>query len=63
VVLIIVDFCSGGAGSSVAAHYLQFELPVEVLLTIFSYLKEKDLCRVSQVCKRFHSIANDGKLW
>ena len=46
-----------------AAHYLQFELPDEVLLSIFSYLLEQDLCRVSQVCKRFRIIANDTELW
>ena len=46
-----------------AAHYLQYELPDEVLLTIFSYLLEQDLCRVSQVCKRFQAIANDTELW
>ncbi|XP_049829752.1 F-box only protein 11 isoform X1 [Schistocerca gregaria] len=46
-----------------AAHYLQYELPDEVLLTIFSYLLEQDLCRVSQVCKRFQTIANDNELW
>ncbi|CAL8099801.1 unnamed protein product [Orchesella dallaii] len=52
-----------GSGNFVSAHYLQYELPDEVLLTIFSYLKEKDLCRVGQVCKRFQSITNDSKLW
>ena len=46
-----------------AAHYLQYELPDEVLICIFSYLFEQDLCRVSQVCKRFQSIANDTELW
>lgn len=46
-----------------AAHYLQYELPDEVLLTIFSYLYELDLCRISQVCKRFQIIANDNELW
>lgn len=46
-----------------AAHYLQHELPDEVLLTIFNYLLEQDLCRVSQVCKRFQNIANDTELW
>lgn len=53
----------GIPGNCIAAHYLQYELPDEVLLTIFSYLKELDLCRVVQVCKRFHSIGNDSKLW
>ncbi len=46
-----------------AAHYLQYEMPDEVLLTIFSYLFEQDLCRVSLVCKRFNAIANDCGLW
>lgn len=46
-----------------AAHYLQYEMPDEVLLTIFSYLMEQDLCRVSLVCKRFQTIANDCELW
>lgn len=46
-----------------AAHYLQYELPDEVLLTIFNYLLELDLCRVSQVCKRFQMIANDTEIW
>lgn len=46
-----------------AAQYLQYEMPDEVLLTIFGYLLEQDLCRVSLVCKRFNSIANDCGLW
>lgn len=49
--------------SNQAAHYLQYELPDEVLLTIFSYLLEQDLCRIGQVCKRFQTIANDNELW
>lgn len=51
------------SGNFIAAHYLQYELPDEVLLTIFSFLKEKDLCHIAQVCKRFQSISNDSKLW
>lgn len=47
----------------IAAHYLQYEMPDEVLLTIFSYLLEQDLCRLSLVCKRFNTIANDTELW
>lgn len=50
-------------GASPAAHYLQYEMPDEVLLTIFSYLLEQDLCRLSLVCKRFNTIANDTELW
>lgn len=49
--------------TNTAAHYLQYELPDEVLLTIYNYLLEQDLCRVSQVCKRFQAIANDTELW
>lgn len=52
-----------GTNTNTAAHYLQYELPDEVLLTIFNYLMEQDLCRVSQVCKRFQVIANDTELW
>ncbi|KAL3287367.1 hypothetical protein HHI36_001841, partial [Cryptolaemus montrouzieri] len=48
--------------TNTAAHYLQYELPDEVLLTIFNYLLEQDLCRVSQVCKRFQAIANDTEI-
>lgn len=46
-----------------AAHYLTYEMPDEVLLTIFSYFMEADLCRVALVCKRFQTIANDCELW
>ncbi|XP_066953207.1 F-box only protein 11 isoform X1 [Macrobrachium rosenbergii] len=52
-----------GCTLSTAAHYLLYELPDEVLLTIFSYLYERDLCHVAQVCKRFYTIANDNELW
>jgi hypothetical protein len=38
-------------------------MPDEVMLTIFGYLLEQDLCRVSLVCKRFQVIANDCGLW
>ena len=56
---------STGLDTSVtsAAQYLQYEMPDEVLLTIFSYLLEQDLCRLSLVCKRFNTIANDTELW
>lgn len=38
-------------------------MPDEVILTIFSYLNEQDLCRLCLVCKRFQTIANDTGLW
>lgn len=46
-----------------AAQYLLFALPDEVLVTIFSYLREFDLCRAARVCRRFYKIANDLGLW
>lgn len=51
------------SSTTLSAHYLQVTLPDEVLLTIFSYLSEFDLCRVALVCKRFNIIANDCELW
>ncbi|KAL5009208.1 hypothetical protein ScPMuIL_014789 [Solemya velum] len=51
------------SGKPVGAHYLQHDLPDEVLLKIFAYLLEFDLCRAGQVCQRFHTIANDTELW
>lgn len=45
-----------------APHYYAI-MPDEVILTIFSYLTEQDLCRLCLVCKRFQTIANDAGLW
>lgn len=45
-----------------APHYYAI-MPDEVILTIFSYLTEQDLCRLCLVCKRFQTIANDTGLW
>uniref|UniRef100_A0A8C9VQT7 F-box protein 11a n=1 Tax=Scleropages formosus TaxID=113540 RepID=A0A8C9VQT7_SCLFO len=46
-----------------AEQYLQEKLPDEVVLKIFSYLLEQDLCRSACVCKRFSELANDPILW
>uniref|UniRef100_A0A3Q2Z7S6 F-box domain-containing protein n=1 Tax=Hippocampus comes TaxID=109280 RepID=A0A3Q2Z7S6_HIPCM len=46
-----------------AEQYLQQKLPDEVVLKIFSYLLEQDLCRAACVCKRFSQLANDPILW
>ncbi|CAH1263615.1 FBXO11 [Branchiostoma lanceolatum] len=43
--------------------WLQEEVPDEVLLKIMSYLKEKDLCRAAQVCKRWNTLTNDPTIW
>ncbi|KAL3874906.1 hypothetical protein ACJMK2_037858 [Sinanodonta woodiana] len=50
-------------GYAVGGQYLTDDLPDEVLLKIFSYLLEFDLCRVAQVCRRFKEIATDSELW
>uniref|UniRef100_A0A672MVD5 F-box only protein 11 n=1 Tax=Sinocyclocheilus grahami TaxID=75366 RepID=A0A672MVD5_SINGR len=46
-----------------AEQYLQEKLPDEVVLKIFSYLLEQDLCQAACVCKRFSELANDPILW
>ncbi|KAH8815833.1 putative F-box/LRR-repeat protein 2 [Xylogone sp. PMI_703] len=39
------------------------EMPHEIALTIFSYLRPKELVRVSRVSKGFHKLCFDGQLW
>lgn len=57
-------FCPCGPNSAAPAEqYLQEKLPDEVVLKIFSYLLEQDLCRAACVCKRFSELANDPILW
>lgn len=58
--LSYIDYCSIAAP---AEQYLQEKLPDEVVLKIFSYLLEQDLCRAACVCKRFSELANDPILW
>ena len=43
--------------------YLTSILPEELLLHIFSFLSESDLCQASLVCKKFARFASDRKLW
>ena len=57
------SLCTTRAHTFPGAHYLQHELPDEVLLKIFSYVLEFDLVNVMQVCKRFSQVANDMELW
>ena len=45
-----------------AAPYIQ-GLPNEVLVHIFSFLREVDLVHVMLVCRRFNEIANLPSLW
>lgn len=39
------------------------EMPHEIKLSIFSYLRPKELVRASIVCRDFHEICFDGQLW
>ncbi|TVY35922.1 F-box/LRR-repeat protein [Lachnellula subtilissima] len=39
------------------------EMPHEIKLSIFSYLKPKELVRASVVSKTFHKVCFDGQLW
>ncbi|KAK3746036.1 hypothetical protein QZH41_012980 [Actinostola sp. cb2023] len=39
------------------------KFPPEIMLRILSYLSPKDLCRTSQVCRRWALLARDGQLW
>ena len=43
--------------------YMQEILPTEVLVQIFSYLRENDLINVSKVCRRFNQIGSLDSLW
>lgn len=46
-----------------AILYFQEVLPTEVLVHMFSYLRERDLCAVAQVCRRFKEVAGLESLW
>jgi hypothetical protein len=43
--------------------YLQERVPTEVLVHIFSFLRERELSRVSQVCRRFREVGELQSLW
>lgn len=38
-------------------------LPAEILIQVFGFLSVVDAARVSLVCKRFHHISSDERLW
>ncbi|PIK52113.1 putative F-box only protein 11 isoform X1 [Apostichopus japonicus] len=50
-------------GISSENNFLQHQVPDEILIKVFSYLLERDLCNVACVCKRFNTLANDLSLW
>lgn len=62
-VLYVIEYSLFPFTAAPAEQYLQVRLPDEVVLKIFSYLLEQDLCRAACVCKRFTELANDPILW
>lgn len=44
-------------------RFIVDSLPEELLLRIFSFLLEGDLCRASAVCRTFYRISNDVEIW
>lgn len=43
--------------------YLQERVPTEVLVHIFSFLRERELTRVIMVCRRFREVGELPSLW
>ena len=39
------------------------QLPDELVVKIFTYLDKRDLCKCSQVCKRWNSLSYSDSLW
>ncbi|XP_071441822.1 F-box/LRR-repeat protein 2 isoform X2 [Hetaerina americana] len=39
------------------------KLPDKVLLSIFSYLTHREICRMARVCRKWRMIAYDTRLW
>uniref|UniRef100_A0A646QCG4 F-box/LRR-repeat protein 20 n=1 Tax=Hemiscolopendra marginata TaxID=943146 RepID=A0A646QCG4_9MYRI len=39
------------------------KLPDKVLLQIFTYLPHREMCLLSRVCKKWHTVARDTRLW
>ena len=35
----------------------------QVLLKIFSYLSHREICQYAVVCKKWHMISKDSRLW
>ncbi|XP_033120431.1 F-box only protein 11-like [Anneissia japonica] len=53
----------GHCSSTPDENFLQNDVPDEILIKIFSYLLERDLCMAACVCKRFNELVNDITIW
>ena len=64
---ILEDYFSLPLAEQKPARRLNFdffgEMPYEIKLEIFAYLRPKELVRASNVCKGFNKICFDGQLW
>ncbi|KAG8232886.1 hypothetical protein J437_LFUL004756 [Ladona fulva] len=54
---------SGSIKRSPFANTTIDKLPDKVLLSIFSYLTHREICRMARVCKKWRMIAYDTRLW
>lgn len=39
------------------------QLTEEIIISIFSYLNDKELCLIAQVNKRFRRVSEDNEIW
>ncbi|XP_046382822.1 F-box/LRR-repeat protein fbxl-1 isoform X3 [Ischnura elegans] len=53
----------GRAGLTYKSSKTIDKLPDKVLLSIFSYLTHREICRMARVCRKWRMIAYDTRLW
>lgn len=52
-----------GQSRHVLSESIFDKIPNEILLHIFRYLLDRDLCTISLVCRSFQVIANLDEIW
>ncbi|XP_046382821.1 F-box/LRR-repeat protein fbxl-1 isoform X2 [Ischnura elegans] len=61
-----IDFAATAARDDGQQHHAKTtidKLPDKVLLSIFSYLTHREICRMARVCRKWRMIAYDTRLW
>ncbi|XP_071441823.1 F-box/LRR-repeat protein 2 isoform X3 [Hetaerina americana] len=61
-----IDFATTAARDDDKQHHGKTtidKLPDKVLLSIFSYLTHREICRMARVCRKWRMIAYDTRLW
>lgn len=43
--------------------FSQYKLPNELCLHVFSFLRPKELCRLTQANKEIKELSNNNKIW